>query len=242
MKEITQFETHTVEIWRRPGQRHINLRVRPDGLLRVTCNRRVPKRDIEVFLRESEAFIKKCLAAIHEQKKKYPPKRFVTDERHLYLGQRLPLKIIWSWGPRIRMRAEMDHLEMIAPLKSTPVERQKALHKFLQKQARQVLPVRVAQFAEQMKLRPSSLAIRGQRTRWGSCSSAGRLNLNWKLMAVPPEVIDYVVIHELAHLRHMNHSPQFWDLVRTYFPTYKLAKKWLSANEAEIGAQFQKLP
>lgn len=238
MKEITQFEKHTVEIWRRPRQKHMHLRVRPDGALRVTCHKRVAKREIFAFLRDSEGFIEKCLAAISDQTRKFPPKAFVSNEPYLYLGQHLPLQIIWSWSPRIKVRTHADQIEMVAPLTSTPSERKKALHKFLQKQAREVFSARVKQFAEQMKLYPSSVTVRGQRTRWGSCSSEGRVNLNWKLLAAPPEIIDYVVIHELAHLKHMNHSPQFWNLVSEHFPEHKKAKKWLTSNETEIRVQF----
>lgn len=240
MKEITQFEKHTVEIWRRPRQRHMHLRVRPDGALRVTCHKRVAKREIFAFLRDSEAFIEKCLTALGEQRERFPPKAFTSEEPYLYLGQRLPLQIIWSWSPRIKVRAQIDHIEMVAPLSSSPAERKKAMYKYFQQQAREVFTARVETFAGQMNLYPSSVTVRGQKTRWGSCSTEGRVNLNWKLLAAPPEIIDYVVIHELAHLKHMNHSPQFWAVVSQHFPEHKQAKKWLTANEAEIRVQFLK--
>ena len=240
MKEFTQFENLALEIWRRPRQRNMRLRVRPDGGLRVTCHKSVAKREIFAFLRDSESFIKKCLERLKHHKEKYPAKQFISDEFYLYLGQRLPLQIIWSWNPRIKVRPHLDHIEMLAPLASTPSERQKAFFKYLQKQAHEVFTARVETFSKQMNLYPSSVSVRGQKTRWGSCSSEGRVNLNWKLLAAPPEVIDYVVIHELAHLKHMNHSPQFWGLVSDHFPGHREAKKWLLAHEAEIAVQFTK--
>lgn len=239
MKEITQYENYVLEIWRRPRQRHMHLRVRPDGQLRVTCNKRIAKREIFTFLRESEGFIKNCLLKIKEQRQRFPAKQFTTGEEFLFLGQRLPLQIIWSWNAKVQIRALEDQLEMVAPLVSSAEERRKAVFKFMQKQARGTLTERVNFFAQQMNLYPKTLSIRGQRTRWGSCSSAGKVNLNWKLMAALPEVIDYVVVHELAHLRYMNHSTQFWNLVEQFFPDHHSAKRWLRAHEFEIGVQFQ---
>lgn len=239
MKEITQFESHTVEIWRRPRQKHMHLRVRPDGSLRVTCHKRMAKREIFAFLLQSESFIEKCLAELRTKREKFPPKKFVSEEPYLFLGERRPLQIIWSWTERIRVKAFTDRLEMTAPLTSTPAERQTALHKFLRRSAREILAKRVEIYARQMGLTPASLTIRGQRTRWGSCSSGGNINLNWKLMCAPPDVIDYVVIHELAHLVHMNHSQRFWSLVGLHFPEHQSAKKWLRAHEEEIAVQFQ---
>jgi predicted metal-dependent hydrolase len=85
---------------------------------------------------------------------------------------------------------------------------------------------------------PSHVSIRGQRTRWGSCSSEGAISLNWKLLAAPIDVIDYVIVHELAHIRHLDHSPQFWSLVETFYPDWRLAKLWLKEHEFSIGVQF----
>ena len=72
--------------------------------------------------------------------------------------------------------------------------------------------------------------IAGQKTRWGSCSSNKTLSFNWKLMLAPPKVLDYVVVHEICHLREMNHSPRFWALVESLMPDYKQQRKWLKEN------------
>ena len=79
------------------------------------------------------------------------------------------------------------------------------------------------------------VTIREQRTRWGSCSSKHNLNFNWKLIQAPPEALDYVVIHELCHLREFNHSPRFWRLVEAQMPEYEAWKKWLKQHGAELG-------
>lgn len=80
----------------------------------------------------------------------------------------------------------------------------------------------------------SSISIRNQKTRWGSCSSKGGLNFNWRLMLAPPNVLDYVVVHELCHLTHMNHSKEFWDCVSSILPDYKVLRKWLKDHGNEL--------
>ena len=80
----------------------------------------------------------------------------------------------------------------------------------------------------------SRITIRDQKTRWGSCSSRGTLSFNWRLMLAPPAVLDYVVLHELCHLTHMNHSKDFWNLVASIMPDYKLHRKWLKEHGREL--------
>ena len=93
--------------------------------------------------------------------------------------------------------------------------------------AKVLIPYRVAYFAKIMNFTYSRITIREQKTRWGSCSSAGGLNFNWKLVLMPEEVLDYVVVHELAHRKEMNHSAAFWNEVAKIMPDYKLYRKWL---------------
>ena len=100
------------------------------------------------------------------------------------------------------------------------------------KQAARDLPPRVREFAGQMGVTYGRITIRSQRTRWGSCSSKGNLNFNCLLMLTPPEVQDYVLVHELAHRLEMNHSPEFWRIVESVLPDYKLRKKWLKKEGA----------
>ena len=91
---------------------------------------------------------------------------------------------------------------------------------YIQK-AKTLLPERVAYYSRIMGLYPTSLRITGAKTRFGSCSSAGHICFSWRLMQYPPEAIDYVVVHELAHLKHMNHSPAFHALVASVLPDHK---------------------
>ncbi len=97
----------------------------------------------------------------------------------------------------------------------------------LKKQAKKYIPGRVAHYAEQMQVDYGRIAIRCQKTRWGSCSQKGNLNFNCLLMELPPEIIDYVVVHELCHRLQMNHSGKFWAEVEKVLPDYRERRRWL---------------
>ena len=107
------------------------------------------------------------------------------------------------------------------------------IHKLAQK-ALEYIPKRVSYFAEQIGVSCGGITIRNQKTRWGSCSSKGNLNFNCLLMLTPPEVIDYVVVHELCHRKEMNHSKAFWAEVEKVLPNYKEQVKWLKENGGQI--------
>ena len=100
--------------------------------------------------------------------------------------------------------------------------------------AKEIIRARVKHWAAELKLEYNRVTIKDQRTVWGSCSRKKNLNFNWRLAAVPPEALDYIVIHELCHLREMNHSKRFWDLVRLTCPDYPARRKWLRKNCAAI--------
>ena len=96
--------------------------------------------------------------------------------------------------------------------------------------ALKVIPQRVAYYAKIIDVTYGRITIRNQKTRWGSCSGKGNLNFNCLLMLTPPEVLDYVVVHELCHRKEMNHSKQFWNEVEKVLPDYRERRKWLKEN------------
>ena len=104
----------------------------------------------------------------------------------------------------------------------------------LKKRASIAIPERVAHFAPLVGVDYGRITIRSQKTRWGSCSSKGDLNFNCLLLLAPPEVLDYVVVHELCHRKQMNHSPRFWAEVARIIPDYKTKVKWLKENGGRL--------
>ena len=113
----------------------------------------------------------------------------------------------------------------------------------LQQEVCRKIPERTAYFAEKIGVSYGRITLRQQKTRWGSCSANGNLNFNWLLILAPPEVLDYVDVHELCHRRQMNHSQAFWNEVSAVLPGYKEQKKWLKDNGwklMELGMQESK--
>ena len=100
--------------------------------------------------------------------------------------------------------------------------------------AKEYFPKRAAYFQQFTGGTYSRISIRGQKTRWGSCSAKGTLSFNWRLMLAPPAVLDYVVVHELCHLSHMDHSDSFWKKVESVYPDYRTARKWLKDHGHEL--------
>lgn len=105
--------------------------------------------------------------------------------------------------------------------------------KMYARKAGETIAKRAAYFAGKMGVSYGNITIREQKTRWGSCSSKGNLNFNWKLILMPGEVLDYVVVHELAHRKEMNHSRRFYQAVETVMPDYKLWQTWLREHESQ---------
>lgn len=106
-----------------------------------------------------------------------------------------------------------------------------ALHNWLRRKARERIHEQLALRAREMNVKFDRVFIRGQRTRWGSCSSRKNLSFNWRLVMAPPEVLDYLVVHELAHLIEPNHSMKFWLIVKSYCPRYEQHRAWLKQNQ-----------
>ena len=129
------------------------------------------------------------------------------------------------------------HLEKIAERPAVAVLSE-AERKALAKQAAQILPSKVRRFAAEIGVSYERITIRSQRTRWGSCSAKGNLNFNCLLMLTPPEILDYVVVHELCHRKELNHSPRFWAEVERVLPDYRVSRKWLKENGSQLIARL----
>lgn len=138
----------------------------------------------------------------------------------------------WIDRQLARWERETRLVPVVAPGERVPlldgwVRLPGAPERWLRGRARGHFRERLAELAPSMGLDPPPFSVRGQRARWGSCSPGGGLSLNWKLLFAPPEVVDYVLIHELAHLREANHSARFWALVARRCPRYRRHRAWL---------------
>jgi predicted metal-dependent hydrolase len=137
---------------------------------------------------------------------------------------------------QLRARAERDRREQerraLIDASGPTVDERQASERALIARAKQELPPRLLELAQREGLAVSRISIRNQRWRWGSCSRGGHICLNWRLVTMPVDVRDYVLIHELMHLKRMDHSPKFWTLVAEACPGYQTARAWLRSHAA----------
>lgn len=121
-------------------------------------------------------------------------------------------------------------------------QQKKSLEMHYRALAREVLFNRITYYLPKTGGQYTSITIREQKTRWGSCSARGTLSFNWRLILAPPVVLDYVVVHELCHLQHMDHSAAFWHAVSHVMPDYKIRRKWLKVHGQELSVTYEPLP
>lgn len=189
---------------------------------------------IESFLRKQTPWIEKHWTQALKKAQKRPKRQCKDGDIYFYFGETLNLKLTpsLSWKPGIRVVG--DSLEITLHKATSLSEGKKTIKKtvqeFYKKKAEEVIHDRLQFFNEHYRLKYNRVTFRNQKTRWGSCSSAKNLNFNWRLIMAPIEIIDYVVVHEMCHLKYMNHSSAFWKLVSEEIPNYKEMKKWLKEN------------
>jgi len=231
-REIHLGEHRVAYAFRRARRRTIGFVVGPEGLT-VSAPRWVSVGEVEVALREKAPWI---LRKLHEQRER--TRRLERARIEWRDGAGFPFlgeTVIVVIDPRITgsvlRQAEATlpgvpalTLHLGLPQAAAAEQIRDAVQSWLQRQARRIFEERTAVFAERLGVRVRRLALSAAATRWGSANADGSIRLNWRLVHFALPVIDYVVTHELAHLREMNHSPAFWDVVRSALPGFEAAR------------------
>ncbi len=230
------FNGYLVKVQRRLFQRSVNIIVDNSGKVKITAGKTTSLKVLQNFLEKNKSWIEGHLKKVEQDQLKYPPKKVVSGEFFLFLGRLLEIDIISSPNKRTQVKLVGCKIIVSASAKdlSEPLMLQASLNKFYKKSGVEVLKKVIHEQSLRMNLFPKKLSFRAQKTRWGSCSSEGNISMNWKLIFAPPEVLEYVVIHELAHLKHQDHSQKFWNLVQQFSPDYKEHKNWLRENSKDI--------
>jgi predicted metal-dependent hydrolase len=206
-------------LFARARRRTIGFVVGPEGLS-VRAPRWTPLREVEAALQEKGRWILRKLDETRQRKAQQESDRIVWSDGVVFpfLGQQL--KVVLSPGRGSTERDTDGNLNMALPTHATPVQIRDAVQAWLMRRAQTLFTERLHYFAPQLGVQWNKLRLSNAGTRWGSARSDGSIRLNWRLVHFRPEVIDYVVAHELSHLRVMDHSPRFWDTVRSVVPDY----------------------
>ncbi|MBO6827487.1 MAG: M48 family metallopeptidase [Sneathiella sp.] len=205
-----------------PRARKMRLKIRYPKRVEIVLPRGISIRRALQFAEDEKGWIAGQLSRLPD------PISFSPDNVIPYQGEGLVITATNSLRGQICI--EGDRLYVPGSDEHIP----RRVRDWLKKQAKNQILNRISHWSPQMKVAPGRVTLRDQKTRWGSCSSRGNLNFSWRLILTPPPVLDYVVVHELAHLEHLHHGPEFWALVAAHMPSYSEHQVWLKENGGKL--------
>jgi predicted metal-dependent hydrolase len=199
------------------------LGLRPDGSARLTIPRRGSVREGRQFAERNMEWLARQIEKISQRPS--VPTQWLPGTEILFRGERVKLGVMH--------RDEKHFVQFGGEMISIPdprVDLRPWIARHLWRLAAEEFPPRVLSFAMLHNVPVQRVSVRNQKSRWGSCSRRGTISLNWRLIQTPPYVQDYLILHELMHLRQMNHSPRYWREVESVCPEYRVAEHWLAYN------------
>jgi predicted metal-dependent hydrolase len=206
--------------------RHARVVVTADSV-ELVVPLRMALRDAEPLVAEKRHWIERTLRRLREAEARVPAPRLEDGAAVPYLGRELRLRVMIDPGrqrPRVRLHGET--LDVAVGRPGADALRH-ALERWYRRRARVEVASRLDAAVARAGTDYERLSIRGQRTRWASCSSSGAMSFNWRLLLAPERILDYVVEHEVTHLSVLDHSPRFWRLLAERFPRYREYERWL---------------
>ena len=209
----------------RSRRRTLALVIDADGTLTVRAPLKLANSAIQEFLAQKADWVHKTQSKLKTRAAQRPSHTFETGDSFLWLGQAIPLTLV----PAQRPTLQFDGAHFTLAQNAQP-NAKRHFENWYKEQARIHLQARLDHFARLHHLTYRGLRITSARTRWGSCNSKNELTFAWRLLMAPPEVIDYVVVHELAHTVHHNHGPKFWKLAGDILPNFKVHVRWLKEH------------
>lgn len=209
----------------RSERRTLSIRIGRTGEVIVRAPLGLPLPLIERFAVKNRAWIAEHQTEIRRRLAENPPHTFTPGDRFYFLGEAYPLEFRTDAAPAVILEGAF----ITRPAETEEIKRR--LRQWYRREAYGYLTERIGIYAGNCHLSCNGLRITSAVRRWGSCTAAGKLNFPWRLMMCPEPVIAYVIAHELAHLRQLNHSPRFWQEVETICPAYRNHRDWLHAHE-----------
>jgi len=208
----------------RHRRRTIAITIERDGRVVVRAPAKTARDTLHQFVQEKKPWISKKLLQIRQERTDAYPRAFVSGETFFYLGDRYPLKITYN----LRGAPPLAFIGGEFQLNERFKGNRKALFVAWYKiQAETLIRQRIDQYREVMDIPSVQIRITSAKYQWGGCSSRDRITFSWRIVLAPLLMLDYVVVHELAHLRERNHSSNFWKIVETILPDYRVRRQWL---------------
>ena len=201
-----------------------------DGNVEVKAPFNLKQKEIDSFILKKEKWIKNKIL-FQKSIKKLPKKKFIDGEVFKLLGKDLILKLNISDTKKTYIKNDYICLDLKNNTKNNKEKIKRELELFFRSFSERILKEKTLIESKKMNLKVKEIKVRSYKNRWGSCSSNGNISYNWKLIMAPERIINYVIIHELCHLIHFNHSSDYWWEVSKEHPNYKESKEWLKSNQ-----------
>ena len=206
-------------ILERQNRRTLSISITREGLVKIKAPISMPAHEIRNFVNEKQAWIKEKLLAISNINDEN--REIIAYEKFLFLGHKLSP----YWANVRDFLFDIERNALIIPKRRAGGIILPYLCRAFKKKAKEILCERVISISGTMDCFANKIRISNAKSRWGSCSGSKVVSLNWRLIMLPTKIIDYVIVHELAHLKHMDHSNRFWAEVETYIPDYGFLRK-----------------
>ena len=201
-----------------------------DGLVEVRAPFKIEQKEIDSFVLQKMSWINKKLS-LQKSLKKLIRKKFKNEENFQFLGKDLKLKITISENKKSYIDDKFIYLVLNNNKENFKEKIKEKLETLFRETAKDVFKNKTLNEAKKIKVTPKKIIVRSYKRRWGSCSYKKDISYNWKLIMAPEKIIDYVIIHELCHLIHFNHSRDYWGEVSKKLPNYRESKEWLKSNQ-----------
>ncbi len=234
-KTILENQTVPYTVKRSSRAKHVRLEIRGKTGLTVVVPGSYNIVELPDLLRKKGRWILGKLTQYGKGQSAAAEKKIKSGDYIPYLGRYL--KVVERHNPGTAVSVSLEKNRLLVNLNSRNGRLNLVLEWWYRKQAEILIRKRTDELCPRLGVTYARLSIRRAKTRWGSCSRKGNLNFNWKLLMVPEPVIDYVIIHELAHLKEMNHSKNFWKLVAEHCPQWRKHRQRLKEHEAELAAK-----
>ncbi len=230
MKLSVIYENQTIDFGiEYRNRRTMAIQIKPPDRVIVLSPHGIPERIIRNRVKSKGSWIIKKLSELKHINPEAYRKNFIDGEHFLFLGKNYGLRIIKN-SRKIPKVFFQDSRFYIETSDSDQYRIRKAMEKWYRKKADRIINDRVEAYAHKIGKEPVYIKVKEQKKRWGSCTAKGALYFNWRCIMAPPGIIDYIVVHEMSHLVHPNHSKRFWQKVGSVLPDYKKRRKWLKDN------------